>query len=1069
MEYTNDQLYSYLDLPVSASRDEAEARIAQLMREHSNNSSVTTFLAYIRNYFSQDAYDEFRDYVYKELDIDDEYEGEGEGEEYEGENEEYEDENEDENEDEDEDQFQTGYQNQNQNNNATSYEGRQIVRRVININSQYRDLTKYYTSTDFSVDLSEKLKNVVSLHMNSIQIPFTWYTINKYFGSNFFYIKCIAPGMNLGQYDYKIQLPPGNYTTDNLILRLQESLQEYVVTFTDVNFGLTSIAYNSASAKLTIQIDITHVYNETNYEIEFPSQSNYLDYYAAYGENVVKSLPQLLGYADTIYRPFRINSSKHTSPYNATQTYTITETNSFLVVYLYQASDTIGRISEFLAVGSTIYSTIRIQLTLGTFTASDIVRDLENKIQYHLHLNSEYSFLVFRDNVFTISIHINRKKAYNGKNVKSVLLFPEEEQNALLLPIWRGPTSLFQFVNQFNECNNIISENKSLTTIYTINTSPKLLITCSKQHYIHSHVGVVPDGMYTIDEYIAVINRIFDDIKVLSRNEFQFRIENKNNEDQEPAIYSKIAHVIQNENDFTLDFTGSILCSVLNLPTGLITAATTNSSFTFSSNGYRISPSTNKYTVYSTGPENRNVPELVQELPIPTDTELYLDAIDMIDAINLSFKQRNLIGGIDLSETYLSYSSPYPNVGGIINIVLHKKIKVILTTSDYTLQLLDENNTVNTWTRNLGFAFTTYALDESTPITSLVKKPNNQILLTKYNNYFTINALQNSYGIYTDNHDYDVTVRLSLPLLQYYTKETIVKNINLQFARSSLLYGSYINSSGDYTKIRMNVNQVFTSKDYRLVFFDNMNYFTCHQGKSLQNIKWDTTLGWLLGFRNTTQYELLLENQTLNVDGLGLGNVEDTYYQTYVNQPFFIANNIVTIVGDTAINVQLYNYVLLSITDYCQNRINDGVVTVLPAMPSLAKTVAAHRYKCDRLTATSPSASLGAVDGITLKQAYSANAIIQASIKKVSVYEKQNMYSGAPPTDIFAMIPINTSGLTAGAAIVETGSAIRKQRRTYFAPVNLSRLTIQLLTEKNSLLDLNQADWSFSITAEMYV
>jgi hypothetical protein len=337
------------------------------------------------------------------------------------------------------------------------------------------------TSADFSVDLSEKLKNVISLHMNSIQIPFTWYTINKYFGSNFFYIRCIAPGMNLGQYDYKIQLPPGNYTTDNLILRLQESLQEYVVGFADVNFGTTSIAYNSASAKLTIKIDIKHVYNETNYEIQFPSQSNYIEYYATYGNNVVKSLPQLFGYIDTVYQPFRIHSSKHNGSYNASQTYTLTEKNSILLIYLYQASaDTNGRISEFVAVNNTIYTTISVQLNLGTFTASDIIRDLENKIQYHVNLNSEYSSLAYRNNVFTLSIHVNRKKVYNGINVKSILLFPEEEENALL-PLWRGATSLFQFVNQFNECNNLVSENKSLTTIYLINTSPKLLLTCSRQ------------------------------------------------------------------------------------------------------------------------------------------------------------------------------------------------------------------------------------------------------------------------------------------------------------------------------------------------------------------------------------------------------------------------------------------------------------------------------------------------------------------------------------------------------------------------------------------------------------
>jgi hypothetical protein len=330
--------------------------------------------------------------------------------------------------------------------------------------------------------------------------------------------------------------------------------------------------------------------------------------------------------------------------------------------------------------------------------------------------------------------------------------------------------------------------------------------------------------------------------------------------------------------------------------------------------------------------------------------------------------------------------------------------------------------------------------------------------LTKYNNYFTINPIDNQFGIYTNAHDYDITVRLSLPLLQFYTKEAIVENINAQFRQSALLRGSYIDYSDEHTKFRINVSQEFTSTDYRIFFFDNMTYFSCHHGRSLQNVKWDTTLGWLLGYRNTTQYELLPANQTVGDNG--------THYQSFVNQSFSVDKNVFALVGDTAVNVQLYSYLLLSIADYCQNRINDGVVTAVPTIPSLAKTVAAHRYKCDRLTMT-PFAS--ALDGVTLKQAYSANAILEASKKKQSVFEKQNMYSGAPPTDVFAVIPVNTTALTTGSAIVVTSEAIRNQRRGYFAPVNLSRLTIQLLTEKNSLIDLNQADWSFSIVAELYL
>jgi hypothetical protein len=65
--------------------------------------------------------------------------------------------------------------------------------------------------------------------------------------------------------------------------------------------------------------------------------------------------------------------------------------------------------------------------------------------------------------------------------VKKILLFPEE--NVVGNPIWRVTSSLFQFANRFNECNNVISENKSLTTLYTISTTPPINITCTKMYY----------------------------------------------------------------------------------------------------------------------------------------------------------------------------------------------------------------------------------------------------------------------------------------------------------------------------------------------------------------------------------------------------------------------------------------------------------------------------------------------------------------------------------------------------------------------------------------------------------
>ena len=64
--------------------------------------------------------------------------------------------------------------------------------RTISIDSQYRDLA-YSSATDFTLNFTETLKDVVSLKLYAVQIPNTWYTISKSYGSNFFFLKPICP------------------------------------------------------------------------------------------------------------------------------------------------------------------------------------------------------------------------------------------------------------------------------------------------------------------------------------------------------------------------------------------------------------------------------------------------------------------------------------------------------------------------------------------------------------------------------------------------------------------------------------------------------------------------------------------------------------------------------------------------------------------------------------------------------------------------------------------------------------------------------------------------------------
>ena len=91
----------------------------------------------------------------------------------------------------------------------------QTVKRIMSIDSQYRD-TNYPLSTDFTFNLSEQLKDVLALRLYSISIPYTWYTVNNNFGSNFILLKGNVAGINNGDYDYKFEIGAGNYKQQNL-------------------------------------------------------------------------------------------------------------------------------------------------------------------------------------------------------------------------------------------------------------------------------------------------------------------------------------------------------------------------------------------------------------------------------------------------------------------------------------------------------------------------------------------------------------------------------------------------------------------------------------------------------------------------------------------------------------------------------------------------------------------------------------------------------------------------------------------------------------------------------------
>jgi hypothetical protein len=284
--------------------------------------------------------------------------------------------------------------------------------------------------------------------------------------------------------------------------------------------------------------------------------------------------------------------------------------------------------------------------------------------------------------------------------------------------------------------------------------------------------------------------------------------------------------------------------------------------------------------------------------------------------------------------------------------------------------------------------------------------------------------------------------------------------------------GSYVNSITNqlYTKFRICINDIYTTADYYIDFYDPISFSTClPTSSSIKNTTWDSTIGWILGFRDYTQYYLTQANQTTVL----IANTSQTYYMSSSNGNFVIQNiaipnttfssTSISLTSDTTLSTNLYNYFLISLDDYIQNHLNDGLVTITRKQTAL--TVPSYAYSttrsCDPATNSLVSRSTPQTnsDNVTQKQIYALNQTLQSNINQVKTYS-----SGPFIKDLFGLIPIKPG--TNGTYYIEFGGTLQNQERVYFGPVNIRKMSIQLLNDRGDIVDLNGSNWSFSFICE---
>jgi hypothetical protein len=1000
----------------------------------------------------------------------------------------------------------------------------QTIKRVISIDSQYRNITTYPSTTSFSFDLSEPLRDVVSLKLYSVQIPYTWYTVGKAFGSNFFYIRGNSPG--IVDQNYKVAIPPGNYNQTTLINTINQSFQDLSNgTAADINFnGQPLLTYNSSTARTTVNLNMTNTFNETYYTLNFPYFTHPLDL-----SNAKYSISGYLGFNNQTYSLNSINSNQN---YRTTQSiateyspnFTLDNSNNYFTVVQYLGYDP----SSGYDSRSQTLNTFNVQLTInglpytGPATRQNIIDAVNQAFQLSPYFDSssiikavpitDISAQNYGYTYFQLTIVPNRQNVKYVPNAKLVVIFPNEtpkpNQYNELYTIWQLQpglfTSCFYFDNVSNQLSQLISETPTIQSTFQVDTSTNILMTCKTDGFIeasNNYTMRIPSGTYNVSQFLNQITTSFSNQNNVtppyfnmtntnafldSTNYFHLTIDltrSFTNHNYKSLIDGN-SFLLSQSPTKNFDISYSIVNtrppqrSIQDASYNLYDISYINITLTKQSNYILdvscimyIKPDTQTYENGGNGGSNI-IPVCMPYLNYPT-YQSFLSAFQ--SAFTTTTYTTPISTQNPLSKTTITTNASYTDH---IDISLNLNCYYYLTEQNYDVSFVNASysisNTKNVW--NPFNIYSKYDLSRNVaagyadivgyaPVKDSITQS-----ITLYDN------CNNTLTFSTNNStapSETITIDISSGT---YTTLPLYAAINKALSNNPRTYGSYIQSfvqnNQEYSYLWININRVYTTQNYILDFYDPVNFVSCYAGTtSVQNTTWDSTIGWMLGFRDYTQYVLIPANQTTVKTNSGTS----TYYLQSSSGSYVIttttsstsqltSSTVVQLTGDTSLSTNLYNYFLISLDDFIQNHLNDGLVTITRSQTSIQipdyaySTTQTNDPATGQLVATSTRQANS--DNVTQNQLYAQNQAITSQLPTTKEYSP-----GPFIKDLFGIIPIKPPS-NPGDYYTEFGGTLQNQERLYFGPVNIRKMSIQLLTDRGTVVDLNNSNWSFSFVCE---
>ena len=399
------------------------------------------------------------------------------------------------------------------------------------------------------------------------------------------------------------------------------------------------------------------------------------------------------------------------------------------------------------------------------------------------------------------------------------------------------------------------------------------------------------------------------------------------------------------------------------------------------------------------------------------------------DANNHEQMKQERLGAVNAINVPVSQGSLNPVLKNITS-------RIVMLDSTYRQNIVPYNSPVS--------ASTDYTLDLSDTLnnTLSIKLSSVQIPFTWYNyaDYLGNTCFMYKVGIGGNpfsNNDLNLSGMLQfiIPNGSYTSSSTLLAALNLVMPATftfAVVNNSFTvtNHTGDYV---------------RIVFYNGNNpTMSCSKTGCRFPSKLDNNLGWNLGFR------------TSNIPGVELAIAYDL-------GPSGSAGDSVT-ASVPYCNIGP-NYFLLVVDDFNQNHLNQGLVniddtdTTLSPPPYINADINYTCFNTDEgFQSPYPVYIPNAPTRLTQAQLYSANQIAENRRNTTNIRTP-----GPTTTDVLAVIPLKVGGLSFGDKYIEFGSSLLQNERVYFGPVNISRMRVTLRDDKGNIVNLNGADWSFSL------